>query len=77
MEAIPNASRPPLGVDEKVSQVMAYTDSFLYWGEVITKTVIRVSTWLRTNTAPDYVSLYNGVALVPDGSRRVETGPFL
>ena len=49
--------------DEKVAQVMVYTDNALYWGDVVTKSIIRVSTWLRTNTAPDRVTLYNAKAM--------------
>jgi hypothetical protein len=55
----------PLAEDEKATNVMVYTDSFLYWGEVITKEVIRVSTWLRTNAAPDNLCLFGGMALLP------------
>jgi len=68
MEATSFSTRPPLGDDEKATAVMVYTDSFLYWGEVTTKAVIRVSTWLRTNTAPDYLCLYNAMALLPGAS---------
>jgi hypothetical protein len=47
----------PVAEDEKVSKVMVYTSSLLCWGEVVTKDMIRVSTWLRTNAAPDYLTL--------------------
>jgi hypothetical protein len=52
---------PPytLESNEKVAQVMAYTNNALYWGEVVVKEMIRVSTWLRTNNAPDRVRIYN------------------
>jgi hypothetical protein len=51
---------PPytLGDYDKVSQVMVYTANALYWGEVVAKEMVRVSTWLRTNNAPDRISLY-------------------
>jgi hypothetical protein len=48
-----------LNSDEKTAQVMMYTVNGLYWGDVVVKQVIRVSTWLRTNTAPDRICLYN------------------
>jgi hypothetical protein len=48
-----------LGPDEKTALVMAYTANALYWGEVVVKEIIRVSTWLRTNSAPSRVHLYN------------------
>lgn len=52
---------PPytLEMDDKVAQVMAYSANGLYWGEVVVKTLIRVSTWLRTNSAPERVCIYN------------------
>ncbi len=52
-----------LADDEKLSLVMVYTNYLLCWGEVITKEVIRVSTWLRTNAAPDHITLLNARAL--------------
>jgi hypothetical protein len=52
---------PPytLDFDDKVAQVMIYTWNSLFWGEVVVKQLVRVSTWLRTNNAPDRVPLYN------------------
>lgn len=60
------AQTPPytLEPDEKVAQVMAYTASALYWGEVVVKQIIRVSTWLRTNTAPDRFPIYNAKCIL-------------
>lgn len=56
-----NTSTPPytLASDEKTAQVMAYTYNNLYWGEVVVKERIRVSTWLRTNSAPERLTIYN------------------
>lgn len=45
--------------DEKVSPIMVYTNTHLFWGDVITKELVRVSTWLRTSSAPDHMVLYN------------------
>jgi len=53
----------PVAEDEKVSKVMVYTSSLLCWGEVVTKDMIRVSTWLRTNAAPDYLTLFQARVL--------------
>ncbi len=65
---------PPytLGPGDKVAQVMAYTASALYWGEVVVKEIVRVSTWLRTNNAPDRVCIYNARVLntISSGSVR-------
>lgn len=54
----------PVNSDEKVAQVMVYTSTSLVWGEVVVKELIRVSTWLRTNTAPDRITLYNAKSLI-------------
>jgi hypothetical protein len=42
---------------------MIYTASSLLVGEVVTKKVIRVSTWLRTPMVPQYISLYSAQIL--------------
>ena len=52
---------PPyrLASDEKMNQVMVYTANSLLWGDLVVKSIIRVSTWLRTSAVPDWVTLYN------------------
>ena len=52
-----------LNADEKSSLVMVYTAASLVRGEVITKHSVRVSTWLRTEGAPEYMHLTNVQAL--------------
>lgn len=52
-----------LNSDEKSSLVMVYTVTSLVRGEVITKQSARVSTWLRTDGAPEYMHLINVQAL--------------
>ena len=61
-----NIQTPPytLEPDEKVVVVVIYTPGILFRGELIVKQIIRVSTWLRTNTAPDRICLYNAKALM-------------
>lgn len=49
--------------DEKASLVMIYTPNTLFRGELITKQAIRVSTWLRTDGAPEYLHLINAQVL--------------
>ena len=44
---------------EKITAVMAYTESLLILGDVITKESIRISTWLRTQAIPQFISLHN------------------
>lgn len=56
-----------LEANDKVAQVMVYTINALYWGEVVVKEVVRVSTWLRTNTRPDRVTLYNAKIMPTSG----------
>ncbi len=60
------AVTPPykLAPDEKVTQVMAYTQNNLYWGDLVSKEIIRVSTWLRTNTAPERVTIFNAKSVL-------------
>ncbi|MEA4906995.1 MAG: hypothetical protein VB089_05220 [Anaerolineaceae bacterium] len=53
-----------LGAEQKSAPVMIYTTSGISWGEVVVKEHIRVSTWLRTNAAPEVVCLYNARTLV-------------
>jgi len=47
-----------LGAEEKASVVMAYTQSGLVRGEVVTRDAVRINTWLRTDSAPDYLRLF-------------------
>jgi hypothetical protein len=53
--------------DEKATPVMVYTPSHLAWGEVITKELIRLSTWLRTQAAPQYIFLHNAQMMYAGG----------
>jgi hypothetical protein len=62
--------------DEKLSQVMVYTDYSLCWGEVATKEIVRVSTWLRTNAAPDNMLLYNARCLPSQSSQSLKPTGF-
>lgn len=52
-----------LAADEKSANVMVYTAGAIYWGEVVVKEIVRVSIWLRTNSAPSRVWLFNGRAV--------------
>lgn len=48
-----------LAAGDKAANAMLYTAGAIFWGDVVVKEVIRVSTWLRTNSAPGRVCLYN------------------
>lgn len=47
-----------LGPEEKVSVVMAYTQTGLVRGEIVTRESARINTWLRTDSAPDFIHLH-------------------
>ena len=51
--------------DEKAVPVMVYTVNWLCWGEFIVKDVIRVSTVLRTQAAPEILCLRNAKTIFP------------
>ncbi len=51
-----------LAADEKATPIMLYTPTALLWGQIVTKELVRVNTFLRT-LAPDYVSLYDARVL--------------
>jgi len=46
-----------LASDEKASGVMIYTQNTLICGDAVTKQSNRVSVWLRTEGAPEYIHL--------------------
>ena len=48
-----------LAPDEKATPVIAYTQNSIIRGETVNKQPVRVSTWFRTEGAPDYLHLYN------------------
>ena len=47
-----------LGSEEKASFVVAYTQNGLIRGEIVTRENVRINTWFRTESAPDYLHLY-------------------
>lgn len=64
MAETPPSSSYTLAEDEKAAALMLYSANALIWGEVVVKQAIRVSTWLRTNAAPDKIVLYNAKLLL-------------
>lgn len=62
----PDSSPRPyhVGDSERVSSFMCYTRQSLIWGEVVIKNAVRVSTWLRTNVAPDVICIYRARVLL-------------
>jgi hypothetical protein len=69
---------PPyrLAPDEKMNQVMIYTANALIWGDLVVKSIIRVSTWLRTNAVSDWLTLYNANLLVTNQSAAAKPVTF-
>ncbi len=65
-----------LEADEKSAQVMIYTLNALFWGETVMKAIIRASTWLRTNSVPDWIPLYNAGSIVTTSGTPPRTVSF-
>ncbi len=59
-----------LAAGEKSSLIMIYSPTNLVRGEVVTTQAMRVSTWLRTPAAPDYMQIHNAQLLL-----QVVSGP--
>jgi len=53
---------------ERVTSVMAYTANLLVWGEVVTKEAIRVSTWLRTPSIPQFMFIHDARTVMFGGN---------
>ena len=72
------AKLPPyrLAPDEKMNQVMIYTANALLWGDLVVKSIIRVSTWLRTNAVSDWLTLYNANLLITNQGAAVKPVSF-
>jgi hypothetical protein len=67
---------PPTGPaeGEKVTPVMVYTANTLIWGDLFTKEAIKVSVWLRTAMAPQYVSIHQAQVITLGGAGPIK--PF-
>jgi protein involved in temperature-dependent protein secretion len=57
-----------LGPEEKASLVMAYTQNSLVRGELITRETLRLNTWFRTDSAPDFIHLHKAQWLQAAGA---------
>ena len=53
-----------LAEDEKVTSVMAYTTTSMFWGDAITKKLVRVGGWMRSDFSPLIVELRNAQTLI-------------
>lgn len=63
--------------DEKATPVIAYMANGLVRGEVITKQAVRVSIWLRTDAAPEYLHLLRSQVVLLCGAPKVLSIPEL
>ncbi len=63
---------PPTEWDEKIASVMIYTPDALLWGDIVIKSGIRVSTWLRTQGVPQFIHIFNAnrIRFAATGSAR-------
>lgn len=57
-------SRYNLAEDEKAVQLMAYLSYGIFWGTVVTKNRVRLSTWLRGQAAPDNIRLMDSKSII-------------
>ncbi len=76
MDQSQSASANSLAQDEKLTPVMAYTTNMLVRGNVITKESTRVSVWLRTQSAPEYLRIQNAQILLWSGNGPVQSLAF-
>lgn len=61
--------------DEKLTPIIAYTANGLVRGEAVTKQAVRVSIWLRTDAAPEYIHLLRAQIVLLCGTLKVITLP--
>ena len=57
---------------EKITPVMIYTDDALYHGKLITKKIVRVNIFLRTEGAPTYIHLHEAQVISPGSTTRTK-----
>ena len=53
---------------EKETPVMVYTEGALYHGKVVTRDIVRVHIWLRTDAAPSYIHLLDAQMIRIEGT---------
>ncbi len=62
------SSIPTLNPGEKSASIMLYTQSSIIVADVHVVNQIRVSTWLKTNSAPDVIRLFNARVVITTGA---------
>ncbi len=58
--------------NEKITPVMIYTDDALYHGKLITRKMVRVNIFLRTEGAPTYIHLHEAQVISPGSTTRTK-----
>ncbi len=58
--------------NEKITPVMIYTDDALYHGKLITRKIVRVNIFLRTEGAPTYMRLHEAQVISPGSTTRTK-----
>jgi hypothetical protein len=58
----------PLAPEEKLSTIMVYTHNLFARGQIISNENVRVSIWLRTQGAPNYIHLFSPNMLLFGGT---------
>jgi len=66
--SIPPSLPYRLEPDDKVTPVMVYTITGMARGELISKEVVRVGTWLRSVSGITYISLYRAQSMITTGA---------
>ena len=57
-------SKYNLAEDDKAVQLMVYVSYGIFWGTVVTKNRVRLSTWLRGQAAPDNIRLMDSKSII-------------
>ena len=54
--------------DEKTATIMIYSQTALIRGDAVVKETVRVSVWMRTDAAPEYIHLLNPQVILANNS---------
>ncbi len=65
-----------LGEDDKAVQLMVYVSYGIFWGIVVTKERVRLSTWLRGQAAPDNIRLLDSKSIITTAGGQPITTSF-
>jgi hypothetical protein len=72
----PNSKPYTLNFEEKATPVMVYTELGVIKGELVSKELVRVNTWLRTPYAPEYMCIYEAQCLLFTGTGSMQSLSF-